>query len=375
MLHRIYLFNPAGADVQLKTTGKWVLPAWLARLRMVVPRSLCTFHRVRCSGVPRFKLRDFARLQAQALSPFVAHGCAATRQGSWLCLWIWDRALEAEFAQKHGIAESGFSVLPLSFYARTIPSGVTCSPQEDGRGVEYLLWKDKLLQDSLWFPVAPTPEEWSALLANTPDLASMGWPDALPSVQSARPSFSQKAWARNLIPQAASGMAFDWNVMAPTVLTVASIGLVGWSASLWSQKAAYQHAIDSLTHNQEQRLAQLEPLQQARQRAQQVIDWVRSAQSLGPVQPTHALINDLAPVITRQGLVVREIDINPPTVQATLTAPGGGSPRLTAVLGALEGRPYIYDARFVDVSGVMGFRFSWRLKDQITPLPAQGGTP
>lgn len=375
MLYRTYLFNPAGADLQLKTTGKWLLPAWLTRLRMIIPRSLCTFHRVRCSGVPPLKLRDFARLQAQAVSPFSEHGCAAIRQGSWLCLWIWDRSLEAEFAERHDADATKLSVLPQSFYARRASDGVTASIEGKDSGIEYLLWKDKRLQDSLWFPAIPTSEDWSALLANTPELVGAGWPNALPSIQLAPLSLSQQPWARNLIPQAVSSMAVDWNVAAPALLTAASIGLVGWSASLWSQKVSYQNAIESLTQNQEQRLADLEPLQQARQRAMQAIDWVRSVQSLTAAQPAYVLLNDLAPVITRQGLVVREMDINRPTVQATLTAPGGGSPRLTSVLSALEGRPYIYDARFVDVTGVGGFRFSWRLRDQILPSVQQGQTP
>ena len=83
---------------------------------------------------------------------------------------------------------------------------------------------------------------------------------------------------------------------------------------------------------------------------------------------THGIVAELADIFTRQGLVVRELEINAPTVQATLVATSGGSPRLTAVLGALESHPWFYDARFVDVSGGTGFKFAWRLRaDAATP--------
>jgi len=374
MLHQNYLFNPDGADLRLQATGKLVLPSWLTRLRMIVPRGLCTFHRIRCTGVPQLKLRSFARLQAQALSPFVTHGCAAVRQGAWLHLWIWDSALESEFALKHRTA-GNFSVLPQSLYARTAPDGVTANSHAGSKGVEWLLWKDKLLQDSLWFRQAPSQEEWSTLLVNAPELTGLGWPTTVPINNKSIQAAAAQPWARNLVPRAGGQISLNWNSFVPALLSVASLGLLGWSASLFSQKVSYEQAIASLTQNQEQRLAELEPLQQSRQQAQRVIDWVRTAQALLPTQTTHELISDLAPVITRQGLVVREIDLNPPTVQATLTAPGGGSPRLTAVLGALESRPYIYDARFVDVTGVSGFKFSWRLREPVAPATTAGEAP
>lgn len=369
MLHQNYLFNPDGADLRLQAAGKLVLPPWLTRPRMIVPRGLCTFHRIRCTGVPQFKLRNFARLQAQALSPFVSHGCAAVRQGSWLHLWIWDSALESDFALKHRISDQ-FSVLPQSLYGHPLTNGVSPNAHTGIKGVEFLLWKDKRLQDSLWFPLAPSQEEWSALLVNAPELAGLGWPQTLPSVSNARQTPATHPWARNLVPRAGGQRQLNWSMLAPVVLSVASLGLTGWSAALLTQKFSYERAIVSLTQSQEQRLAELEPVQQARQQAQHITNWVKAAQALVPAQTTNALIGDLAPLITRQGLAIREMDINPPTVQVTLTAPGGGSPRLTSVLGALENKPYIYDARFVDVTGVSGFRFSWRLREQ----PASGST-
>jgi hypothetical protein len=63
---------------------------------------------------------------------------------------------------------------------------------------------------------------------------------------------------------------------------------------------------------------------------------------------------------------VRDIDINGPTIDATLIAPPGVTPRLTAILGVIENSELFYDARFNDVVPGGGFRFSWRIQ---TPSP------
>ncbi|NMM77913.1 hypothetical protein B2J89_14620 [Acidovorax sp. SRB_24] len=148
--------------------------------------------------------------------------------------------------------------------------------------------------------------------------------------------------------------------------------MVGGGSWIYSEKEAHQEAINQGHQSQERLLAELEPMQQARQRTTKTLGWINTVQTLSPVPSTHSVITELADILTRQGLVVRELDINAPTVQATLVATAGGSPRLTAVLGALENHPWFYDARFVDVSGGTGFKFAWRLRAQAPTSPEKG---
>jgi hypothetical protein len=147
-------------------------------------------------------------------------------------------------------------------------------------------------------------------------------------------------------------------------LVLATAGLAGWGSWLYSLKTSQQQAIDQGLESQERLLAELEPVQQARQRASTTLAWINTAQALSPAPTAHSIIVELADIFTRQGLVVRELEINAPTVQVTLVATAGGSPRLTAVLGVLENHPWFYDARFVDVSGGTGFKFAWRLRPE-----------
>lgn len=159
---------------------------------------------------------------------------------------------------------------------------------------------------------------------------------------------------------------------------LATATLTGWGSWIYSQKQAHQQAIDLALQSQERMLAELEPMQQARQRTNSTLTWINAVQALPSTPTTHDIIAELADIFTRQGLVVRELEINAPTVQATLVAINGGSPRLTAVLGVLESHPWFYDARFVDVSGGTGFKFAWRLRADTatsTSNPKSNSTP
>ena len=59
---------------------------------------------------------------------------------------------------------------------------------------------------------------------------------------------------------------------------------------------------------------------------------------------------------------MRDLELNPPTVTATLVQAVGAELRLTSVIGAIEANPLFYDARFIDVVGGNAFKFTWRVR-------------
>lgn len=374
MFHESCLFNPHGTDALLERPFFGHLPGRLKALRLVIPRHLCTYQRIECAGVPFLKLGNFAKLQVQALTPFSNYGSCAIRQANWLHIWIWDAAIESAFSEKHGNRQH-FSVLPYSLYSTPKASGLIWLVAPGSTGLEGQLWKDSQLVDSMWFDAPPDADTWAVLHAQNPGLHTLGWPLALPFTSAPQTIASApKPWGRNLTPRRQNRPRIQWASLAPAALIAATAALVGWGSWIYSEKEAHQEAINLGQQSQERLLAELEPLQQARQRTTQTLAWINTVQALSPAPSTHSVIAEMADIFTRQGLVVRELDINAPTVQATLVATAGGSPRLTAVLGALENHPWFYDARFVDVSGGTGFKFAWRLRAE-APTSTEKGQP
>lgn len=362
MFHESCLFNPHGADALLERPLFGRIPRRLKALRLVVPRHLCTYQRIECAGVPRLKLGSFAKLQVQALAPFSNYGSCVVRQANWLHIWMWDATIESAFSKKHDNRQQ-FSALPYSLYSTPAANGLVWLAVPGSTGLEGQLWKDGQLVDSMWFDAPPDADTWAGLHAQTPGLHALGWPLALPTsgVPQAIAS-APRHWGRNLTPRRQNRPRIQWASLAPAALVAATAALVGWGSWIYSEKEAHQEAINLGQQSQERLLAELEPMQQARQRTTKTLAWINTVQALSPAPSTHSIIAELADILTRQGLVVRELDVNAPTVQATLVATAGGSPRLTAVLGALENHPWFYDARFVDVSGGTGFKFAWRLR-------------
>ena len=369
MLQETYLYNPHGADVLLRRAISSRLPETLKSTQLVVPRRLCAYQRIDCAGVPRTKLASYARLQAQAHAPFTAHGSCAVRQGNWLHIWTWDAAEETAFSKKHK-GKTPAKVLPQSLYSTPLGNGVQWLTTPGLPGGEAQLWKSAFLVDSMWFDAIPQDEAWVARLAQHPELNSIGWPQTLAPTGRTAARYGQSPWGRNLIPSRGHRTAIQWNHLAPAGLVAATATLACWGSLVFFEKEAHQQAIHKGMEIQERLMAELEPAQRARQRSTQTLQWIESVQALSPEPTTYSLVEKLAGIFTPQGLVVRELEISAPTIQATLVSTAGDSPRLTAVLGALEAHPWFYDARFVDVAGGTGFKFAWRLRSDAGSIAA-----
>jgi hypothetical protein len=332
---------------------------------MVVPRELCTYHRISCTGVPFFNLQEFARLQAQQHTPFVRFGVSAVKQGPHLHLWIWDQQHEQRFADKQGNPER-FHAIAQSLLTRPIAQGVvwTTHPAGPAHGCEAQLWQNRQLQDSQWFDAVPSAQTWQQWHAQFPELAANGWPQQLPLVRVNPPA--ERSFAINLTPRRSQqSQPIRWSRLIHIVLVLTAAAVVGWAASLQGQILGYQAQIAANQAYQEQKIAQDQPQQAARARTHNTIQRIKSIQTLNANTRTLAALEEINQLFSRQGLWVRDIEINGPTIDTTLIAPPGVTPRLTAILGVIESSDLFYDARFTDVVPGGGFRFSWRIQTAI----------
>jgi Tfp pilus assembly protein PilN len=364
MLQNSLIYNPAQADeaapAHAPSKG---LSRWLP-VSMVVPRDLCTYHRVSCAGVPFYKLQEFARLQALQHAPFVQFGASAVRQGQTLHLWIWDQQHETRFAQQHSHI-GHFQAIAQSLFSRPIVQGVVWLATPTGH--EAQLWLGKKLQDSQWFAHPPSAHDWAQRQAQNPELAPLGWPARLPpahaSVMGSRP------WSINLITRQRTQPPLNWTQLSNATLLLGAAALLGWGGWLQGQIHGHQARIQANQAQQENIFEQQVPQQQARVQTLNAVQRIQRIQALNAQTRSEAVLVEVNRLLSRQGLWVREIDLNGSTVEATLIAPPGVTPRLTAILGVLENSALFHDARFVDVVPGAGFKFAWRVEQDTLARP------
>lgn len=362
-----YLFSRNGTEHPLDTGKSSMVPRFLRSLQLVVPRQSCVYSRVACTGVPRLGLKGFANLQAEQLSPFKKFGVYAAKQGDTLHIWTWDKALETEFADRRGKAAR--TVVPRSVLTSPIEQGVSWIKTPAHAGLEAQLWKNRQCIDTLFFETPPNQTDWSDYVGTDPHLRALGWPSQIPSNPNTN-SLTLKPWARNLLKGPLRLPKIKLEPIARFVLWLATAALAASTAAWLSERHAHRQAIAEGVENQRQRVAALEPLQRDRQATQEVVNWLAQANSLSPRPSRLEVLNEIASTVTRQGLVVRDLEFSPPTISAILVPIRSSDVRLTAVIGALEANPLFFDVRFIDVVGGNGFKFTWRLKGAGQPSAA-----
>jgi hypothetical protein len=379
MLTLSYLFNPHGTDHSLAVRATRLIPDALQNLRLVVPRSSCVYARVSCAGVPRFGLRGFAQLQVEQLSPFQKFGSYAVKQSDTLHLWMWDKSTETAFADKHN-NRTATTVYPQSLLGQPRDQGVSWLQHRGQAGLEAQLWRTGKLLDSLHLEAPPSASQWTTTLARQPELSALGWPATLPTPPAVtHHNFNLKPWGTNLLRPAFRLPKIQVALIARLVLWMATAALGASTAAVLSERSVHQKAIADGAENQKQRIVALEPVQQARDAAQEIERWLASVQTLSPRPSKLAILNEVATVVNQQGLLVRDLELTPPTLSAMLVPANGADIRLTAVIGAIEANPLFTDARFVDIVGGNAFKFTWRLRGAMptatTAAPASGVRP
>jgi hypothetical protein len=379
MLTQSYLFNRHGTDRSLAVHAPRLIPQMLQSLRLVVPRASCVYARVSCLGVPRFGLKGFAQLQVEQLSPFQKFGSYAIKQNDTLHLWMWDKSIETAFAEKHN-DRAAKTVLPQSLLGQPREQGVAWLHHTSQEGLEALLWRSGKLVDSVYFETPPSATQWATILARQPELVTLGWPATLPPTPAVtHHNFNVKPWGTSLLRPPFRLPQIQGALIAKMVLWAATAALGASTAAVLSERSVHQKAIADGVENQKQRIVALEPVQKARDAAQDIERWLATAQTLSPLPSKLTILNEIARVTNQQGLLVRDLELTPPTLSATLVPATGSDIRLTAVIGAIEANPLFTDVRFVDVVTGNAFKFTWRLRGAApvaaSTTPSPGARP
>jgi hypothetical protein len=348
-----FLYNPFSPNSAFnKAPIQW----WRTTRYAAIPRALTSYHQVDCTGVPFHKLAQFAKLQAQAHSPFIQFDCSAAKQGRKLHIWIWEARHSQTVSETHG---TKYKPIAQSLMVKPVSDGMIWNTHSDHAqlGHEAQLWVNRKLQHSLWFQARPTADAWHARIVNDPTLQALGWPLHLPHAVLA--NTLHRPWSRNLTP--AQTPPVNWLRLSQGAALLCATVMSLWAGWLYGQTQGFKSRIQSNAATQEKQLADNTPQVMAKAKTSVHVQRIRQYQQLQSQPRITEILDTLSTQLNRQGLWVRDLDITPPTVEATIATPPGFTPKLTAIIGTLESSDIFYDARFVDVSGGNGFKFTWRL--------------
>lgn len=346
-------------------SNKNKLPYWIAKytpVNIVIPRALCFYHRVSCAGIPFLKLRAFAKIQANIKSPFSEFGLFSLKQDDYIHLWIWSKEIEKEIEKEISYKLGGnqrFRIYPSSLAAKKKSSGVLFLYDDEGQGVESQLWVNHKLCDSLFFSEVPTPLSWSRFLSENPTLSEIGWPSEID--EELEISDKQDLWGLNLTPSANSYIAINFALLFELILVLSTFFIIVWGANSLARINATQKFINSELDLRASTSAELEPIIEAKNRVKTKQDWIEGVNSLVPSPSITSILQDFSKTWPAKELLIRELDISPPTIQVTFVS-RKGTAQLTQILETVESNNFYYDAKFLDVVGGDGLKLSWRIK-------------
>lgn len=327
--------------------------------KIIIPRSLCLYQRVPCKGIPRYHLSKFAKLKAQTISPFQRTESFALKNGDFIHLWIWNKEVEKNI---------NLDEYKINRY-EIFPSSLATLPLEDGvievknpSGYELQLWKNNALLDSVWFNDTPSITQWHEYLKSSSEMKDKGWPEDLSEIKKSEIKYTT-VYGKNLTPNHEAKIVIEWPKLVNNIFLLTSTLLISWGAYIYSQKESASSFIEEGLKSRNNEIKQIEPLIESRENANKTRQWLNKIEKLSPNPTIGYIIKDLSIYWPRQGIVFRELEIDPPTIQATLTSITSSPVRFSSILEQIEANNIYYDARFIDISAGSGFKFSWRINN------------
>jgi len=215
------------------------------RSHWIVARSLCMYRCEEFAGVPRNRRDAAVALKLPVWSPFRNTGHHCVWSGTTAMVWFWDadtvavqpellepleprhtesepRLVDSEPRRESTESEPGHTRSASAI--RTLPETVFYGKHDNGlriqrchEGVELQLWRDSVIQNSLWLPGDPEPRQVEGFLARHGADVGGAEIDAreVPSVASA---FTAEPWFAPLTPQA-------WLVTNERTLVLAGLAI------------------------------------------------------------------------------------------------------------------------------------------------------
>jgi hypothetical protein len=319
MLHQAYLLEIDAAQ----TLGVRQLPqrSWWPVL--VVPRALCVFEALPCRGLPWRERGQFARTQAQRLAPFADCGFNASVRGDTLMLWFWDQAEVRQAAQTRQLNPQRTRVWaePL---LRSVPAGsgdrlIACQG-----GVDVQTLAQGAIVASRWQP-------GNTVATSAPTTALRTWPWAWELAD-------QKLVAPDAALAASARSAWSWPSVARWVSVACLVGTASFAAYWGTQVLGARDQLQKLQNEADSSSKRLGDLASLRSQSSNASDWLKRYEQLALGLQWPELVDSLAPVFERHGVVMKEMEAKEDEVKLVL-ASAGSDIDLPALLKALKTTP------------------------------------
>jgi hypothetical protein len=315
MLHQAYLLEIDAAQ----TLGLRQLPQRTWWPVLVVPRALCVFEALPCRGLPWRERGQFARMQAKRLAPFAQTGFNACVRGNTLMLWFWDQAEVRQAAQ-----------------------ALKLNPQRTR------LWAEPLLRP---VPVGSGQRQLACLGGTDVQTVAQGaivasrWQ---PGGTAAATALRTWPWAWELGRQKLAAVVATDSLgtgsigSGPALARLASVAtLVGTAsfAAYWgTQVLGAREQLQKLQDEADRSTQRLGDLAGLRSQSNSGVDWLKRYEQLTLGLQWPELLNALAPVLERHGVVIKEMEAKEGEVKLVL-ASAGSDIDLPALLKALKTTP------------------------------------
>lgn len=352
MLQPLYLLetDPAGKLVPRASARA----SWLHAV--VVPRSVCVFEAVPCRGLAWHERVSFARLQGRRLAPFANTGFNACVKSGVLMLWLWDQA-EVMAALNDLQLDPHKTRLWAEPLLQTRPAGSGQADRACAGGVDLQTLVEGAITVSVWQPAAaPLP---APALPRT-------WP------------WSRELAGQRLRPVGDIGAARRWSpaTLLATACYASLVGAATYAAYWGAQMLAADVQLERLESEAQRSTRQLGDLADVRARSKSANDWVTAYARLATGLMAPTLLDTLAPVLERYGVVIREMEARGDEVRLSVVSAGSDIdlPGLLQGLSASPGFANVQLRTGVDFSQAT---FSMRVPGhlQTVAMPTTGGTP
>jgi hypothetical protein len=342
MLYPLYLLvSDADSEWRIEATRHRV---W--RPTLVVPRHLCLFESLPCGEVRLHELAGFVRLQIQRLSPFARAGASAVRRGGRLILWIWD-ADEVEAAVRaSGLSEMRFRVMAESLFVAAPTDGAVIE-----RGTQ---------------SVAQGMASQGALLKS--EVVSLHALDLA--------SLLQRPWARDWAGLGRGGAPADWQSRLRRAFNIGVASMVFAMLALAGFHYGALHggrrAVEELDARLAQEVAERGELSAVAKAAQRDRQWIDSYSIAARQIDVEAVLDTLRPVLERQGVVIRELEVGTTDIKLVL-ATAGGEIRLPELLMEMNRVAGLRDVQLIQHNELAQATFGFQAPGfQVDPMQMAG---
>lgn len=324
------------------------------RPTLVIPRSLCVFESLPCAGLAWHERKQFARMQASRLAPFKESGSNAAVAGGRLMLWFWNKSEVSTAMRSAGLNPADYRFVVESLLRKL--------PGTPGL-VEQACWGGSDRLDVINGGIAKSTWQNAIGAVATSAIPSSTWaPELLNSVSLASQSLGRLEWLRSR------------QILLP-LLSGALVTGTGVYASYWG--GVYLGTQQRLTQIEQQAevadnaIGNLLTLKQSVASNER---WVNNYSRLAASVEFDRLLESLALLMERHGVVVREFELRQTELRLAVSSAGGDIdlPRLLESLTALPG---VIDVQLRDNVELTQAGFSLRVPGYLSLLTPDSANP